>query len=93
MRIVSRSLLVLFLLAFLASTLTPPGVRAEDEEEDFTLPVAESDLGSHKEAGRTDENAVEREEEAIKLDGLSVAELKQLRDSSEKKVFAAEVDR
>ena len=34
-----------------------------------------------------------REEEAIKLDGLSVAEMKQLRDSAEKFVFQAEVNR
>ena len=34
-----------------------------------------------------------REEEAIKLDGLSVAEMKQLRDQAEKFVFQAEVNR
>lgn len=33
------------------------------------------------------------EEEAIKLDGMSVAEMKALRDSSEKHDFQAEVDR
>ena len=34
-----------------------------------------------------------REEEAIKLDGLSVAEMKELREQSEKFVFQAEVNR
>jgi hypothetical protein len=34
-----------------------------------------------------------REEEAIKLDGLNVAQMKELRDKSEKHVFQAEVDR
>ena len=34
-----------------------------------------------------------REEEAIKLDGLSVAQLKELRESAEKQTFQAEVDR
>lgn len=34
-----------------------------------------------------------REEEAIKLDGLSVAEMKELRDKAEKHTFQAEVDR
>jgi len=34
-----------------------------------------------------------REEEAIKLDGLSVAEMKELRDKAEKHIFQAEVDR
>ena len=34
-----------------------------------------------------------REEEAIKLDGLSVAEVKQLREKAEKFEFQAEVNR
>jgi heat shock protein beta len=34
-----------------------------------------------------------REEEAIKLDGLSVAQMKELRDKAEKHTFQAEVDR
>ena len=35
--------------------------------------------------------AREEEEEAIKLDGLSVAEIKNLRDMAEKHAFQAEV--
>ena len=34
-----------------------------------------------------------REEEAIKLDGLNVAQMKELRDKAEKHTFQAEVDR
>lgn len=34
-----------------------------------------------------------REEEAIKLDGMSVAQLKEMRDTAEKHTFQAEVDR
>ena len=34
-----------------------------------------------------------REEEAIKLDGLSVAQMKELRDKAEKHEFQAEVSR
>ena len=34
-----------------------------------------------------------REEEAIKLDGLSVSEVKELREKAEKHTFQAEVDR
>ena len=34
-----------------------------------------------------------REEEAIKLDGLSVAQMKELRDKAEKFAFQAEVNR
>ena len=36
---------------------------------------------------------VGREEEAIKLDGLSVAEMKNMRDRAEKHAFQAEVNR
>ena len=36
---------------------------------------------------------VEREEEAIKLDGLSVAEIKNMRERAEKHAFQAEVNR
>jgi len=34
-----------------------------------------------------------REEEAIKLDGLSVAQMKELQEKAEKHAFQAEVDR
>ena len=34
-----------------------------------------------------------REEEAIRLDGLSVKEMRELRESAEKHTFQAEVDR
>ena len=36
---------------------------------------------------------VKREEEAIKLDGLNVAQVKELREKSEKFAFQAEVNR
>ena len=42
---------------------------------------------------RTDSEVVDREEEAIKLDGMSVAEMKELREKSEKHAFQAEVSR
>lgn len=37
--------------------------------------------------------AIPREEEAIQLDGLNAAQIKELRDKSEKHVFQAEVNR
>uniref|UniRef100_A0A0A9XRH4 Heat shock protein 83 n=1 Tax=Lygus hesperus TaxID=30085 RepID=A0A0A9XRH4_LYGHE len=64
--------------------------RAEDDVETVTV---QPDIGSHKEGSRTDDGVVAREEEAIKLDGLSVAEVKQLRDQAEKFTFQAEVNR
>ncbi|KAF6198400.1 hypothetical protein GE061_008148 [Apolygus lucorum] len=72
-------------LAFLAAC-----ARADDDVETVTV---QPDFGSHKEGSRTDEGVVAREEEAIKLDGLSVAEVKQLRDQAEKFTFQAEVNR
>merc|ERR1712227_283695 len=55
--------------------------------------TVEEDLGASKEGSRTDSETVEREEQAIKLDGMSVAEMKLMRESAEKHVFQAEVNR
>ncbi|KAG0718524.1 Endoplasmin [Chionoecetes opilio] len=67
------------------------GVRAEDEAAgDFQV---EGDLGAEREGSRTDDGVVAREEEAIKLDGLNVAQMKELREKAEKHVFQAEVNR
>lgn len=62
-----------------------------DQESD--LPKVDANLGSEKEGSRTDENVVQREEEAIKIDGLNVAQIKELREKSEKFKFQAEVNR
>ena len=71
------------------------GVRAEADEGDdeLTVETVDGDLGASREGSRTDSEVVDREEEAIKLDGLSVAEMKELRDKSEKHAFQAEVSR
>lgn len=66
--------------------------QATDEDEIETHTV-EPDLGSSREALRTDDEVVKREEEAIKLDGLNVAQIKELRDKAEKFHFQAEVNR
>jgi heat shock protein beta len=66
--------------------------RAESEDPIEVETVVE-DLGSSREGSRTDSEVVNREEEAIKLDGMSVAEMKLMRDSSEKHAFQAEVNR
>ena len=42
---------------------------------------------------RTDDEVLKREEEAISLDGLNVAQMKELRDKAEKHEFQAEVNR
>jgi len=68
--------------------------RADDEVEDeLKVDTVTEDLGASKEGSRTDSEVVDREEQAIKLDGLSVAEMKLMRESAEKHVFQAEVNR
>uniref|UniRef100_A0A646QE69 Heat shock protein 83 n=1 Tax=Hemiscolopendra marginata TaxID=943146 RepID=A0A646QE69_9MYRI len=65
------------------------GICFADEDE----AVVEQDIGSSREASRTDDEVVKREEEAIKLDGMNVAQIKEMRDKAEKHTFQAEVNR
>ncbi|XP_043487462.1 endoplasmin [Polistes fuscatus] len=67
-------------------------VRAEDKKED-EVPTAEKDLGSSREGSRTDDEVIQRDEERIKLDGLNVAQIKELRAKAEKFTFQTEVNR
>ena len=66
-------------------------VRAEEDTLDTE--TVDNDMAAHREGSRTDTETVDREAEAIKIDGLSVAEVKQMRDSAEKHAFQAEVNR
>jgi len=66
---------------------------ANDDLDDGEIPVVEPDIGKSRDASRTDDETVEREEEAIKLDGLNVAQLKELRAGADKQEFVAEVNR
>ncbi|EAA01765.5 AGAP001424-PA [Anopheles gambiae str. PEST] len=84
-----KYLLLLVVGVFLVSGIHQ--VRADDDDD--TLPMVDNDLGASKEGSRTDAEAVKREEEAIKLDGLNVAQIKELREKSEKFTFQAEVNR
>jgi len=78
--------LAVLLLAFSSQ------VRAEEDGE-LPTETVEDDIAAHKEGSRTDSETVDREAEAIKLDGMSVAEMKLMRESAEKHVFQAEVNR
>ncbi|EDW14540.1 endoplasmin homolog [Drosophila mojavensis] len=51
------------------------------------------DMGAFKEGSRTDAETLKREEEAIQLDGLNVAQLKEIREKAEKFTFQTEVNR
>jgi len=79
--------LAVLLLAFSAQA------RAEDGADELETETVDNDMAAHREGSRTDTDTVDREAEAIKLDGLSVSEVKQLRDSAEKHAFQAEVNR
>ena len=83
----------LLALAFVLLAFSANFVAAEDETDDVQPDTVDKNLGASKEGSRTDDEVVKREEEAIKLDGLSVAEMKELRDKSEKHAFQAEVNR
>merc|ERR1712159_141919 len=65
----------------------------EKSDEDVDPPKVDDDVGKSRDGSKTDDEVVQREEEAIALDGLSVAEMKQLRESAEKHAFQAEVSR
>ncbi|XP_045125211.1 endoplasmin-like isoform X1 [Portunus trituberculatus] len=78
----------------LALLFTAGGVRAAEDDDDVAGEgTVESDLGAGREGSRTDDGVVAREEEAIKLDGLNVAQMKELREKAEKHAFQAEVNR
>ena len=71
-------------------TLMENEPHGADELETETV---DNDMAAHREGSRTDTDTVDREAEAIKLNGLSVSEVKQLRDSAEKHAFQAEVNK
>ncbi|XP_013889269.1 endoplasmin [Austrofundulus limnaeus] len=80
-----------WLIGLLFALLAFAAVKAEDElDVDGTV---EDDLGKSRDGSRTDDEVVQREEEAIQLDGLNAAQIKELREKSEKHVFQAEVNR
>ncbi|XP_077985225.1 endoplasmin-like [Glandiceps talaboti] len=81
----------LFLLGLFGLLLASSCVLADDTDDGEV--TVEDDIGSSRDASKTDDEVVQREEEAIKLDGLSVAQVKELREKAEKHVFEAEVDR
>jgi len=55
--------------------------------------VVEMDIGSSRDGSKTDDEVIKREEEMIQLDGLNVAQIKELRAKAEKFAFQAEVNR
>lgn len=80
-----------WVIGLLFALLAFAAVKADDEfDVDGTV---EEDLGKSRDGSRTDDEVVQREEEAIQLDGLNAAQIKELREKSEKHAFQAEVNR
>ncbi|CAF0825736.1 unnamed protein product [Rotaria sordida] len=68
--------------------------KADDDTDSTSIPPkVNDDIGKHSEASKTDDEVVQKEEEAIKLDGLSAKEFRTLLDASEKHQFQTEVNR
>ena len=90
----SAQLISVFCIFFSQSGWNMHGqVQAEDEIDDEAVPKVDKDIGKSRDGSRTDDEVVEREEEQIKLDGLNVAQLKELRAGATKQEFVAEVNR
>jgi len=88
---------LVLLLAAVAFFATVAFVRAEEDDEDIEFESSDTPKIKPKIVSdtttQTDADSLQREELAIKLDGLSVAETKALRENSEKHEFQAEVNR
>lgn len=85
-----------FLLSLLGVLVLSALCTAEDDKAEKTeaeMPKVDEDVGKSRDGSKTDDEAVEREEEAIRLDGLNVAQMKEIRDKAEKFAFQAEVSR
>lgn len=80
-----------WVIGLLFALLAFAAVKADDELD--VDGIVEEDLGKSRDGSRTDDEVVQREEEAIQLDGLNAAQIKELREKSEKHAFQAEVNR
>ncbi|XP_039250321.2 endoplasmin-like [Styela clava] len=79
-----------WLLAIFGFCLLFSSVKADETED---TPKVDPDIGKSQEASKTDDEVVAREEEAIQIDGLNAAQVKQLREQADKHQFKAEVNR
>ncbi|XP_073694739.1 endoplasmin [Garra rufa] len=81
----------LWIIGLLCALLAFAPVKADDDVDiDGTV---EEDFGKSRDGSRTDDEVVQREEEAIQLDGLNASQIKEIREKAEKHVFQAEVNR
>lgn len=87
-----RVLKWLALLALVALIITPV-VRAEADDEDDDVGTVEASLKGAKVPLKTDDEVVNREEQAMSRDGYSIEEQKLMRSQAEKFQFQTEVNR
>ncbi|CAF1084390.1 unnamed protein product [Rotaria magnacalcarata] len=83
----------LLLSALLSLFIFSSICKAEEDNDSAIPPKVDNDIGKHADGSKTDDEVVQKEEEAIKLDGLSAKEFRTLVDSSEKHQFQTEVNR
>ncbi|XP_057179551.1 endoplasmin [Triplophysa rosa] len=81
----------LWIIGLICALLAFTSVKADDDVD--IEGTVEEDLGKSRDGSRTDDEAVQREEEAIQLDGLNASQIKEIREKAEKHVFQAEVNR
>lgn len=65
---------------------------SKGDETKYDPTRVEEDIGKIKEGSRTDAEVIAREEEAIKVDSLSVAQLKEIREKAQKHAFQVCID-
>ncbi|KAL1236939.1 Endoplasmin [Trichinella spiralis] len=87
----SASVIVHQAVAIVECNFASANDKVKDDND--ASPSVDPNLGKHKEGSRTDDETIQREEEAIKLDGISVSQMKELRQKAEHHTFQAEVDR
>ncbi|XP_051974270.1 endoplasmin-like [Xyrauchen texanus] len=83
----------LWIIGLLCALFAFASVKAEVDDEVDIDGMVEDDLGKSRDGSRTDDEVVQREEEAIQLDGLNASQIKEIREKAEKHVFQAEVNR
>jgi heat shock protein beta len=81
-----------FILVALVALICVPAVRAHDDDDD-DVGTVETSLKGAKVPLKTDDEVVNREEQAMSRDGYSVAEQKQMKEAAEKFAFQTEVNK
>ncbi|XP_043284772.1 endoplasmin homolog [Venturia canescens] len=66
---------------------------AEEDTIEDEVVTADPDLGASRVPSKTDDEVTKKEEERIKIDGLNVAQMKEILKNSEKHTFQTEVNR